>query len=89
MSSIRYGSGFISLHINTQLSQYYLLKRLTFLHRVFLALLSNAMVDHVCLDSWSCPIGLFVYFYASASNCSAEKRSWEPSGQQGDQTSQS
>ena len=68
-------SNFIDLPVAVQLSQHYLLKRLSFLYILFVyffvysCLLCQRLIDHRCvglfLGSLFCSIDLYVYFCAS------------------------
>ena len=65
---VRKCSNFIILHIAVQLSQHCLLKRLSFLHCIFLPPLSKIRCPWVCglsLGFLSCSIGLYFCFCAN------------------------
>ena len=49
----RYGSRFILLHVAVQFSQHHLLKKLSFLHCVFLTLLSKITWTSMWIYSWA------------------------------------
>ena len=49
--SVRECSNFINLHVAVQLSQHYLLKRLSFLHCIFLPL-CHSLIDYMGLPRW-------------------------------------
>ena len=65
---VRVCSSFIDLHVAVQVSQQYLLKRLSFSH-LCSCLLCQKVIDHRCLglflDSLFSSIGLYVCFGAS------------------------
>ena len=73
---IRECSNFIDLYAAVQLSQHHLLKRLSFLHCIFLLPLLR-LIDHMhvglFLGSLCCSIGLCICFYANTilSYCSS------------------
>ena len=62
-----YGSSFILLHVNIQLFQHHLLKRLSSLHWVFLAPLSNIswLYVYIFISGLLCSISLCVCFYVN------------------------
>ena len=61
LHGIRQFSNFILLHVTVQFSQHYLLKRLPFLHSIFLPLLSKMR----CPQVHGCISGLSVLFHGS------------------------
>ena len=66
---VRKCSNFMLLHIVVQFSQHNLLKRLSFIHCIFLALLSKIRCTHRCMNLFlgflSCSIDLYFCFCAS------------------------
>ena len=65
VNGVREGSNFIDLCVAVQLSQHHLLKRLSFLHCIFLPPLLKINCMGLFLFSLFCSLDLYVCFYAN------------------------
>ena len=62
--SVKECSNFITLHVTVQVSQHLLLKRLSFHHCIFLALVSK-LIDHICVGLYLHSVPLIYVFNAN------------------------